>query len=69
MHSIASYMDFDFKLLQQCGFQTKPLGSLRWNLQVEGMNRADPGGNVGNAPAIFNSALNKISSLFRTSSK
>jgi len=36
--SIASYMDFDFKLLQQCGSQSKPLGSLRGNLQVEGRN-------------------------------
>ena len=43
MHSTASYMDFDFKLLHQCGSQTKPLGSLRWNLQVEGMNSTDPG--------------------------
>ena len=55
MYSIASYMDFDFKLLRQCGSQTKPLGSLRWNLQVEGMNRGGSRGNVGNAPAIFNS--------------
>ena len=57
MHSIASYMDFDFKLLQQCGSQTKTLGYLRWNLQVKGMNSG--GVNVGNAPAIFNSALNE----------
>ena len=37
--SLASYIDFFFKLLQQCGFQSKSLGSLRWNLQVEGMNK------------------------------
>ena len=59
MHSIASYMDFDFKLLQQCVSQTKLLGFLRWNLQVEGMNSGVSWGNVGNAPAIFNSALNE----------
>ena len=40
MPSIASCMDLDFKRLQlQCGSQSKPLGSLRWNLQVEGINR------------------------------
>ena len=39
MPSIASCIDFDFKLLQRCGSQSKPLGSLKWNLQVEGMNR------------------------------
>ena len=44
MTSIASYMDFVFKLLQQSGSQTKPLGSLRWNLQVEGINRGGSGG-------------------------
>ena len=33
MPSIASCMDLDFKRLQlQCGSQSKPLGSLRWNL-------------------------------------
>ena len=45
-------MDLDFKRLQlQCGSQSKSLGSLRWNLQVEGINRggmADPG-DVGDA--------------------
>ena len=40
MPSIASCMDLDFKRLQlQCGSQSKPLGSLRWNSQVEGMKR------------------------------
>ena len=52
MPSIASCMDLDFKGLQlQCGFQSKPLGSLRWNLQVEGINRADPGGCGGCIPS------------------
>ena len=34
MSVIASYMDFDFKLPQQCGSHSKPFGSLRWILQV-----------------------------------
>ena len=40
MPFIASCVDLDSKRLQlQCGSQNKPLGSLRWNLQVEGINR------------------------------
>ena len=65
MPSIASCMDLDFKRIQlQCGSQSKPLGSLRWNLQVEGINRWDPGG-CGQwgmhslPPAIFHNALDK----------
>ena len=53
MHSIASYMDFDFKLLQQYGSQTKPLGSLRWNLQVEGMNSGGSMGECGKCTSHF----------------
>ena len=63
MPSNASCMDLDFKRLQlQFGSQTKPLGSLRWNLQVEGINR---GGSRGMwrmrsfPPAIFHNALDK----------
>ena len=63
MPSIASYMDFDFKLLQRCGCQSKPLGSLRMNLQVEGMNRGGSWRDVEDAshppPAIFNNALDE----------
>ena len=58
MHSIASYMDFGFKLLQQCGSQTKPLGSQRWNLQVEGLNSGSRGEWV-KRNSHFNSALNE----------
>ena len=53
MHLIASYMDFDFKLLQQCGSQTKPLGSLRWNLQVEEMNSGESRGECGKCTSYF----------------
>ena len=49
MPSIASRIDLDFKRLQlQCGFQSKPLGSPRWNLQVEGINGPIQG-DVGDA--------------------
>ena len=51
MRFIASCMDLDFKRLQlQCGSQSKPLGFLRWNLQVEGINGADPVGCGGCIP-------------------
>ena len=62
MLSIASLMDFDFKLLQRCGAQNKPLGSLRWNLQVEGMSRGGSRGGMWRMhppPAIFNNALDE----------
>ena len=40
MPFIVSRVYLDFKRLQlQCGSQSKPLGSLRWNLQVKGINR------------------------------
>ena len=40
MPSIASCINLDFKRLQlQSDSQSKPLGSLRLNLQVEGINR------------------------------
>ena len=48
MPSIASCMNLDFKGLQlQCSSQSKSLGSLRWNLQVEGINRGGPRGMGG----------------------
>ena len=63
MPSIASCMDLDFKRLQlQCGSQSKPLGSRRWNLQVEGINRGRSRGMWGMhslPPAIFHNALDK----------
>ena len=63
MPSIASCMDLDFKRLQlQCGFQSKPLGSLRWNLQVEWINRGgskEMWGMHSLPPAIFHNALDK----------
>ena len=63
MPSIASYMDLDFKRLQlQCSSQSKPLGSLRWNLQVEGINRGGSRrmwGMHSLPPAIFHNALDK----------
>ena len=61
MPSIASCMNLDFKRLQlQCGSQSKPLGSLRWNLQVEGINRGESRGMWGMhslPPVIFHKAL------------
>ena len=52
MPSNASCMDLDFKRLQlQCGSQSKPLGSLRWNLQVEGINRGGSRGCGGCIPS------------------
>ena len=52
MPSIASCMDLDFNRLQlQCGSQSKPLGSLRWNLQVEGINRGESRGMWGCIPS------------------
>ena len=63
MPSIASCMDLDFKRLQlQCGSQSKPLGSLRWNLQVKGINMGGSRGMWGMhslPPAIFHNALDK----------
>ena len=63
MPSIASCMDLDLKQLQlQRGSQSKPLGSLRWNLQVEGINRGGSRGMWGMhclPPAIFHNALDK----------
>ena len=63
MPSIASCIDLDFKRLQlQCDSQSKPLGSLRWNLQVEGINRGGSRGMRGMyslPPAIFHHALDK----------
>ena len=63
MPYIASCMDLDFKRLQlQCGSRSKPLGSLRWNLQVEGINRGGSRGMWGMhslPPAIYRSALDK----------
>ena len=60
MFSIASCMDLDFKrLLLQCGSQSKPLGSLRWNLQVEGINRGGSRGMPSLPPTIFYNALDK----------
>ena len=62
MPFIASCVDLDFKRLQlQRGSQSKPLGYLRWNLQVEGINR---GGSRGCGlhplpPAIFHNALDE----------
>ena len=52
MPSIASCMDLDFKRLQlQCGSQSKPLGSLRWNLYLQEKTGADPGGCGGCIPS------------------
>ena len=63
MPSIASCMDLNFKrLLLQCGSQSKPLGSLRWNLQVEMINRGGSRGMCGMhslPPTIFPNALDK----------
>ena len=63
MPSIASCMDLNFKRLQlQCGSQSKPFGSLRWNSQVEGINRGRSRGMWGMHPlpsAIFHNALDK----------
>ena len=63
MPSIASCMDLDFKRLQlQCDSRSKPLCSLRWNLQVEGINRGGSRGMRGMhslPPAIFHHALDK----------
>ena len=60
MPFIASCMDLDFKRLQlQCESQNKPLGSLRWNLQVEGINKGGPRVMHSLPPAIFHSALDK----------
>ena len=63
MPSIASCMDLNFKRLQlQCGSQSEPLGSLRWNLQVERINRGGSRGMWGMhslPPAIFHNALDK----------
>ena len=58
MPSIASCMNLDFKRLQlQCGSQGKPLGSLRWNLQIEGISRGGSRGMHSLPPAIFHNAL------------
>ena len=61
--SVASCMDLDFKrLLLQCDSHSKSLGSLRWNLQVEGINRGGSRGMWGMhslPPAIFHNALDK----------
>ena len=63
MPSIASCMDLDFKRLElQCDSQRKSLGSLRWNLQVEGINRSGSRGMWGMhslSPAIFHNALDE----------
>ena len=63
MPFIASCVDLDFERLQlQCGSQSKPLGSLRWNLQVEGINRGRSRGLWGMyplPPAIFHNALDE----------
>ena len=63
MPSIALCMDLDFKRLQlHCGSQSKPLDSLRWNLQVEGINSGGSRGMLGMhslPPAIFHDALDK----------
>ena len=63
MPSIASCMDLDLKRLQlQCVSQSKPFGSLRWNLHVEGIYRGGSRGMWGMhslPPAIFHNALDK----------
>ena len=63
MPSIASCVNLDFKQLQlQCDSQRKPLGFLRWNLQVEGINRGGSRGMWGMhslSPAIFHNALDE----------
>ena len=63
MPFIKSCVDLDFKPLQlQRGSPSKPLGSLRWNLQVDGINRGGSRGMWGMhslPPAIFHHALDK----------
>ena len=63
MPSIASCLDLIFKRLQlQCGSQSKPLGFLRWNLQVERINKGGSWGMWGIhslPPAIFHNALDE----------
>ena len=63
MSSIASCMDLNFKRLQlQCGSHSQPLCSLRWNLQVDGINWGESRGMWGMhslPPAIFDHALDK----------
>ena len=64
MPSIASCisMDLNFKRLQLYSVVlNKPLSSLRWNLQVKGINRGGSRGMWGMhslPPAIFHNALN-----------
>ena len=69
MLSIASYINFNFKLPQQCDSQSKPLGSLRWNLQVEGINRVGSRGDASpHQPYSTMLWINKILPLLPTSS-